>query len=314
MYLRQLEYLVAVADHGGFTSGAAAAHVAQPSLSARVRDLERELGVELFHRVGRGVRLSAAGEVVLDLARGVLADVAGLRAAAADVSGVQTGRLDLAALPTLAVDPLADLVGRFRRSHDGVSVRIAEADDASGAGGVARLVAGGRAELGLAELPVAGRGLISVPLADQELLVVAGPEAGIASARGRVGHARLAALPLILTPPGTSSRKVVEAALAAAGHEPRIAVEVAQREAVVPLVLAGAGIGFMPGAQAAAARAQGATVLRPDPPLVRAIGLVHREGRLSPAARAFVALAVASSAVGPIRSRSPKRQPKRPVL
>jgi LysR family transcriptional regulator, nitrogen assimilation regulatory protein len=86
MDLRQLEYVVAVADHGGFTSGAAAAHVAQPSLSARVRDLERELGVELFHRLGRGVRLSSAGEVVVDRARGILAGVAALEAAAAEAA------------------------------------------------------------------------------------------------------------------------------------------------------------------------------------------------------------------------------------
>jgi DNA-binding transcriptional LysR family regulator len=291
MDLRQLEYLVAVADHGGFTSGAAAAHVAQPSLSARVRDLERELGVELFHRLGRGVRLTSAGEVIVDLARGILTDVAGLRAAAADVSGVQAGTLDLAALPTLAVDPVAELVGRFRRAHPGVSVRVAEADDARGPVGVAGLVAAGRAEVGVAELPIAGMGLVSVPLPDQELLVIAGPAAGIASSRGRVALVQVASLPLVLTPAGTSSRRVVEVALAGLGYAATVAVEVAQREAIVPLVLAGAGIGFVPGAQAAAARAQGATVLRPDPPLVRGIGLVHRGGRLSPAARAFVELA-----------------------
>src|SRR5579864_214601 len=119
MDLRQLEFVVAVADEGGFTSGSAAAHVAQPSLSVRVRDLERELGVELFHRLGRGARLTSAGEIVVDHARSVLAGVAALRAAAAEVSGLEQGTLDLAALPTLAVDPLAELVGRFRRRHPG---------------------------------------------------------------------------------------------------------------------------------------------------------------------------------------------------
>jgi DNA-binding transcriptional LysR family regulator len=291
MDLRQLEFVVAVADEGKFTAGAAAAHVAQPSLSARVRDLERELGVELFHRLGRGVRLTAAGEVVVDHARGILADVAVLRAAAADVAGLEVGTLDLAALPTLAVDPLAELIGRFRRAHPGITVRVAEADDAGGSGGVAGLVTSGRAEMGVTELPVAGRGLVPVPLADQELLVIAGPGLPLRATRGRLPLGAVADAPLVLTPPGTSSRRVVEAALAALGEVPRVAVEVAQREAVVPLVLAGAGIGFVPGAQAAAARAQGAIVFRPDPRLTRGIGLIRRTGPSSPAARAFVALA-----------------------
>ena len=284
MDLRQLEYVVAVVDAGGFTAGAATAHVAQPSLSARV-DLEHELGVELFHRLGRGVQLSSAGEVVADHARRILAEVAALRSAAADVAGVDIGALDLAALPTLAVDPLASLVGSFRREHPAVVVRVAETDDVAGSGGVAGLVRSGKAEVGLLELPTTASDLESVPLADQELLAIAAPGTPVPVGR------RLGPAPLVLTPPGTSSRRVVEVALAGLGLETEVAVEVAQREAIVPLVLAGAGIGFVPGAQAEAARAQGAVVWRPEPRLVRHIGLLHRRGPSSPAARAFLALA-----------------------
>src|SRR6476469_5549333 len=106
MDLRQLEYVVAVVEHGGFTKAAAALHVAQPSLSQGVRGLERELGVELFERVGRSVAIDAAGRV--------LRDAAELRTASAAVTGLVTGRLDIVALPTLAVDPLARLIGEFR--------------------------------------------------------------------------------------------------------------------------------------------------------------------------------------------------------
>jgi DNA-binding transcriptional LysR family regulator len=102
----------------------------------------------------------------------------------------------------------------------------------------------------------------------------------------------LARSPLVLTPPGTSSRRVVDAALAALGLPALVAVEVAQREAVVPLVLAGAGVGFVPWAQAEAAQAQGAVAARPQPPLVRRIGLLHRPRLLSPAARAFLDMSV----------------------
>jgi LysR family transcriptional regulator, carnitine catabolism transcriptional activator len=307
MELRQLEYVVAVADCGGFTAGAAAVHVAQPSLSQSVRTLELELRVELFHRVGRGVTLSAAGEAFVASARQVLRDVAGLRASVAAVGDVVSGRLDLAALPTLAVDPGAPLVGAFRQLHPGVIVRLLDPGDP---GGVARLVRQGRAELGLADLPVGADDLAVVPLGHQELLAVGPPrppgEPEARQRRGRVWSSvsllELTQSPVVATSVGTSTRRVLDEALAAAGVEPTIAVEVDQREAVVPLVLAGAGISFVPAAQAVAAGLLGATVMRPDPPLARAIGLVHRDRPLSPAAQSFRTLAV--ERLG---------QPKRPV-
>jgi DNA-binding transcriptional LysR family regulator len=283
MDLRQLDYVVAVSDAGGFTAGAAVAHVAQPSLSQSVRALEAELGVELFHRVGRGVTLSAAGEAFVASARQVLREVAGLRASVAAVGEVAAGRLDLAALPTLAVDPGAPLVGAFRQLHPGVSVRLLDPGDP---GGVARMVRHGRVELGLADLPVGGDDLVVVPLGQQELLAVGPP--GVELGERLVD---LVGWPVVATAVGTSTRRVLDEALAAAGCEPAIAVEVDHREAVVPLVLAGAGISFVPQAQATAAGALGATVMRPDPPLTRAIGLVHRDRPLSPAARAFRSLA-----------------------
>lgn len=289
MELRQLEYVVAVDDHGGFTSGAAAVHVAQPSLSQAVRALEAELGVELFHRVGRGVVLTSAGEAFVGMARQVLRDVSGLRASVAAVAELVAGTLDIVALPTLAVDPLAGVIGAFRRAHPGVMVRLIDPGDA---GGVPALVRSGRAELGGTDLPVIGDDLVVVPLGHQELLAVCGPGAPAPEARtadGRVPLAELAAMPLVAPPEGTSTRRVIDAALTAAGVKTTVAVEVDQREAVVALVLAGAGFSFLPQAQAAAAARQGAVVVEPAPALVRSIGLLHRNRPLSPAAVAFVA-------------------------
>src|SRR5438067_12186719 len=122
MDLRQLEYVVGVVDHGGFTRAAAALHVSQPSLSHGVQTLERELGVELFHRLGRQVTLTSAGEAVVGPARHVLRQVEAVRAAVAAVKGTTAGRLDVVSLPTLAADPLAGLIGRFRTAYPGVTI------------------------------------------------------------------------------------------------------------------------------------------------------------------------------------------------
>ncbi len=80
MNLRQLRYVVATADHGTMTSAAQALYVAQPALSRAVRELERELGVELFARSGRGVVLTPVGEQVVRQARVALDAVEAIEA------------------------------------------------------------------------------------------------------------------------------------------------------------------------------------------------------------------------------------------
>src|SRR6266545_5379205 len=153
MDLRQLAYVVAVVDEGSFTGAAAHLGITQPSLSHAVKALENELGALLFHRLGRSVRLTAAGEALVGPARQALRDAEVARAAVAEVTGLGAGHLDLVCLPTLAVDPVADLVGRLRTRHPGVRVRIDEPEDADA---VAEQVWSGTSELGIAELPLHG--------------------------------------------------------------------------------------------------------------------------------------------------------------
>src|SRR4051812_8612165 len=124
MDLRRLGLFLAVVDHGGFTAAARAVHVAQPAVSLAVRELEGELGAELLVRSRRGVALTAAGRALVGPARQALRDVATAAAAVAAVSGLVAGRLDLACLPSLAADPVAGLVGRFRHAHPQVEVRL----------------------------------------------------------------------------------------------------------------------------------------------------------------------------------------------
>lgn len=284
MELRQVEYVLAVVDHGGFTRGAEALGVTQPALSQAIRSLERELGVELFHRVGRGVQLTSAGEAFVPPARQLLREAEVVRNAVADVSEVLRGTLDLVALPTLAVDPLAPLVGAFRAAHPGVLVRVAEPEDGVA---VAELVRSGRGEIGLTDLPLASDDLVARPMMSQEILAIR-PPGTPAGHRAPLSIVELASSPLIATPPGTSTRRLLDDALATAGVQPTIAVELSQRDAIVPLVLAGAGSSVLPRPLAEDAAARGARIARLDPPITRVVGLVHRDAPLSPAAQAFV--------------------------
>ena len=111
-----------------------------------------------------------------------------------------------------------------------------------------------------------------------------------------LGARDLAQTPLVVSPPGTSTRMLLEQALAAVGVTAQIAVQTAAREAIVPLVLAGAGAALLPTAQAKEAQRRGAVVRRARPPITRIVGLVHRRAALSPAARVFLELAIAENA------------------
>ena len=280
---RRLRYFLAVVDEGGVTAAARRLLIAQPSLSQALRAFEGELGVELFHRTGRGLRLTSAGRALVGPAREILRATAAARDAVQAVTQVVAGNLEIAALATLAIDPLAEFVGRFRRAHDAITVRVAEPD---GAAGVRELVEDGDCELGLAHLPLAVRALRVIPLGTQELMVVMPPGAELPERR--VTPSALAALPLVVSPPGTSTRMLLEQALAAVQRPPRIAVETAAREAIVPLVLAGAGAALLPAPLAADAQRRGAVVRAVKPSITRPIGLIHRDRALSPAAAAFL--------------------------
>jgi DNA-binding transcriptional LysR family regulator len=291
MDIRQLEYVLAVVDEGGFTRAAARVHVSQPSLSQGVRTLEAELGTPLFHRLGRRVVLTAAGEAFIDPARQALRDVETARASVAAVLGVAAGRLDVVALPTLAVEPLARLVGAFRVRHPHVFVRIAELEETES---VASLIRTGRSEIGLSETPGPDPALVFSPLLTQEVLAILPPGTATGGPGRVLPVAALAGMPLITTPRGTSTRRLVDQALASAQVEPIVAVETSQREAIVPLVLAGAGTSFLPSPLARDAARRGAVVASLVPPLMRTIGLLHRSGPLSPAAEAFRRVATES--------------------
>ena len=287
MDLRRLRLFLAVVDEGSFTAAAATAHVAQPAVSLAVRELEVELGAALLVRSRRGARPTPAGDALVGPARQAVRDIENAAAAVAAVTGLVAGRLDLASLPTLAADPVADLVGQFRRAHPSVTVRLGAPLDLAE---LADDVRSGAAELGITDGGPTNRRLEEVPLGEQELVAVSPPGGSTRAVR----LDQLARVPLVLSPAGTSMRDIVETALAEAGVTAEVAVETAQRDALIPLVLAGAGTTFLPATLARAAGHLGATVRLTVPRLRRLLVVVHRPGPLGPAATRFLELAVAT--------------------
>lgn len=287
MERRQLEYFIAVVEHGGFTAAALALHVAQPSLSHAIRSLEREFGGRLFHRLPHGVALTAAGEALVRPAQQVLRDFSTASSLVREVLGLSGGRLDIVSQTTLSVDPLAGMLGRFHRAHPQVSVRVVDPEQGPA---VAQMVAAGQCELGLVDASVTTADLRGVDLPEQEMHVVL-PADHPHPAGDTITSRELVALDLIVTPPGTETRAAVDDVCAALGVTPRIAVETAHRAMIVPLVLSGVGAALLPTSMAQDAALHGARMLSHRPRLLRHGRLVWRSGPLSPAAQAFVDLA-----------------------
>jgi LysR family transcriptional regulator, carnitine catabolism transcriptional activator len=290
MDFRRLEVFLAIVDEGSFSGAADELGVSQPAVSQAIRVLEAELGAPLFHRVARGVRLTDAGEALCLPARLALHDAEAARQAVDAVKGLLSGHIELACLPTLAIDPLAPLLGSFRARHPAVSITLLDPEDTAD---VLDLVRGGRCELGLVGDVAPTPRLAVTRLASQSFRVVLPP--GTSHVQLLTVDA-LAGMPLVAPPRGSSSRDLLDEVLATRGQRPRVVVETAQREALLPLVLAGAGVALVPSALADSARRLGCEIADLDPPVGRPVSLVRRDAVTTPAASAFCDLAIVHAA------------------
>lgn len=280
---RHLEYFVAVAELGSFTRAAQSLSIAQPSLSHAIGWLERDLGSRLFERHGRGVRLTPAGEALLEPARRSLRSFQVARGAVRAVSEGGFGHLTLITNTLWAVDPLARLIGGFRQQHPGVRLSVADPARRSDVLDAVRL---GGAEIGLLDGRPPQGILASRWLAEQELVAVLPAATGPTPAALSIED--LDAIGLVCTPAGTALRAIVDDLLETMGLPSEVTVETAHLASVVPLVLAGAGAAVLPTGLAAEAAAKGSRVVPLAPAARSEVHLVWRDGRLSPLARRFV--------------------------
>ena len=209
------------------------------------------------------------------------------------MSGLESGVLSLACLPTLAADPTATLVGRFRSQYPGVRVDLAAPEDTRE---LFELVENGTSELGLTDALDVPDTLVSTRIGSQVLVFILPPGTAkrvtTAASLTDFEDTLFVASPKGPRPDGFSNERFASVDL-----RPKLAVVTAQRDAILPLVLAGAGAALVPESMALVAEQLGAIIARPEPPAVRELALVHRAGPLSPAAARFADLALPTSVV-----------------
>ncbi|MCM3923208.1 LysR substrate-binding domain-containing protein, partial [Frankia sp. AiPs1] len=221
MELRQLEYFVAVAEEQNFTRAAGRVHISQSGVSAQIRQLERELGAELFDRSARTVTLTVAGKAALEHARAALAAAEAVSQAVGEVTGLIRGRLALGMVIGCTITPLFDALAAFHRAHPAVVVSLLEDSSDRLADGV-RAGALDLALVGTADATV--EGVESLTIVSERLVAAVPPDHPLARRR-RVTLRDLESYPIVCMPPGTGLRAVFDEACAAQRRRPVIALQ-----------------------------------------------------------------------------------------
>ncbi|MBA1201484.1 LysR family transcriptional regulator [Pseudomonas capeferrum] len=243
MNLKQLEYALAVADTGSFTRAAKRCHVVQSALSHQVARLEARLGVTLFERNSRHVRLTPAGEAFVQSARVALEATRRIADDVAAACGEVRGRLSIGEISSLTALDLVDLLAGFHREYPRVDVRWLTAKSE-------KLIVDVRErslDVGFIGLwqgePV--QGVAYRLLAREELVAVVHPEHALAG-RSRLSLASLEDEVLVDFPVGTGARRQTDEAFQAAGLRHRVQFEIGHVLLVEKFVQRGLAIGLVP--------------------------------------------------------------------
>lgn len=241
MELRQLASFEAAARLLHFRRAAAEVHLSQPSLSAQIAALEAELGTPLFDRIGRGVRLTAAGEELLPYARRIAAQADEAKYMVAAHRGLESGRVRIGAPPTVGTHLLAPALALFHERHPGPEILLRE----EGIGELLDLVEAGELDLAVVALPVVSAALDVTPLFEEDIVVAVGRTHRLADQES-VAIADLALESFLLLSEGYELRRVTLEACREAGFAPYVVLEGAEMDTVLTLAAAGIGVALVP--------------------------------------------------------------------
>jgi LysR family transcriptional regulator, hydrogen peroxide-inducible genes activator len=241
MNLRDLRYLVALADQRHFGKAAAASFVSQPTLSTQIRKLEEELGVALVERAPRRVMLTPAGQDIADRARRILAEVEQMKEAARRASDPEAGTVRLGLFPTLAPYLLPHAVPRLQQRFPRLELLLVEEKTET----ILAMLRDGRLDAGLLALPLDDEQLQVEPLFEEPfvLAVPAGhPLAGLRSLRVE----DLADQSLLLLEDGHCLREQALDVCQLAGAGERSGFRATSLETLRQMVAANVGITLLP--------------------------------------------------------------------
>lgn len=288
MDLGQLEAYLQVAEHRNFSRAAEALGLTQPSVTARIQALERDLGESLFERNGRGVRLTEVGESFLPHVQRVLKALHDGRDAVQSLRKLELGTLRLGAAPTISTYVLPALLKEFSARYPGLDVSVRTDYSQQ----IVQMVLADEVQMGL-ERGTAHPEVETIPLYSDDVIMVTAADDAFAE-RGAVDIEDIAERRLIMFNRGSSYYALVDNALREAGVPVSPAMELDNMEATKKMVEVGLGIAMLPRVAVAQEVKRGELCeieIKNMTMPRREVSLIYRRGRpLSRAAIAFIKL------------------------
>jgi DNA-binding transcriptional LysR family regulator len=244
--LRQLRYFNALAETLNFHRAAERLHISQPPLTVAIRKLEEELGVALFERDPRGVRLTTAGLAAVTPAREALAAAEKVREAVRQGAAGLRGRLSIGFIGSAIGELMPRIVSPFRHAYPEVELALEEMNSVE----IVRAIAGRRLDIGLVRLPVMDSAPVAIDVIETDELVAVLPASDVLARRKTLDLGALADRSFIIYSPVSVLHATIRLACHRAGFTPRVAQEAVQVQTILSLVEAGLGVALIPGRSA----------------------------------------------------------------
>ena len=288
MNLNHLAIFHTVAEESSMSRGAERLCISQPAVSKQIKELEAALGVMLFDRLPRGIRLSGAGEVLAGHARRLFAVEAEAERAIAELKGLVQGRLTVGASLTIGDYLLPKLLGTYRKQYPGIELHLEIANTQV----IQRKILENALDIGLTEGFVEEPELVAEVLGKDTLVAVVPPGHPLLLVAS-VSAARFCAEPFLMREPGSGTRAVIERALAGHGITVQPTMSLGSTEALKRGVASGLGVAIISQLALGAEIEAGLLCALPlsDLRLTRPLHLVRLRGKSESAAvKAFLAL------------------------
>jgi DNA-binding transcriptional LysR family regulator len=307
MELWQLEVFTAVAEEKSFSRAGQRLGRTQPAISSTIKLLEGELGEPLFDRMGKSIRLTAAGELLSDYAKRLLRLREEAVLAVGELRGLNRGTLRLGANETTCLYLLPEVLSAFTQAYPQVQVDIQRAITRS----ISERVIDGSLDFGIVTLPMKNARLEVLTIHRDEMALIVGPVHNLAS-RSSVRMQDLENEPFILHKIGTTTRERLMKHFNEGGVKMKVTMELASIETIKRFVSIGMGISIVPRLCIDKEIKDGslrALTIR-DARFQRKLGLIYNRDRYqSQAARAFLGLVSAQQAASKMKAKVLKPRP-----
>jgi LysR family cyn operon transcriptional activator len=239
--LRQLQYFLAVAETSQFTKAANLMSVTQPTLSHQIAELEEQIGTPLFDRLGKTVRLTAAGDLFKRYVSAALKELNAGRIALDELDGLVRGSIHIGVIQSFSRTLLAPTLSAFIQAHPSIRLSVDEmtAED------IERNLAEGSLNLGIAFAPARMEDTVVEPVLEERLLLVVAPNHGLARTT-TMPMSRLGGVRMAMLKPEYTTRQIIDRYLLSAGCAPEVVCETNSIDVILGAVSEGALAALIP--------------------------------------------------------------------